>query len=64
MGRLGVGVLLVAGILRAARRFPGGRPREGKGRCFSEEAQKSFADAATLQNNNAFDVAVEEWESS
>ncbi len=28
----------------------------------SEEAKKSFADAATLQNNNAFDVAIEEWE--
>ena len=28
----------------------------------SEEAKKSFADAATFQNNNAFDVAIEEWE--
>src|SRR4051812_16173828 len=28
----------------------------------SEEAKKSFADAANLQNNNAFDVAIEEWE--
>src|SRR6185436_1320788 len=28
----------------------------------SEEAKKSFADAATLQNNNAFELAVEEWE--
>src|SRR5258706_1475506 len=28
----------------------------------SEEAKKSFADAANLQNNNAFDVAIEEWD--
>ena len=26
----------------------------------SEEAKKTFADAATLQNNNEFEVAVEE----
>ena len=59
----GVGVLLVAGISAGPLAVSQVVAQEKeKAAVSSEEAKKSFADAATLQNNNAFDVAVEEWE--
>src|SRR6185295_9082994 len=59
----GVGVLLVAGISAGPLAVSQAVAQEKeKAAVSSEEAKKSFADAATLQNNNAFDVAVEEWE--
>src|SRR6478752_5459152 len=62
---LGLAMVLGAGLL--ANPFSVGKvtaqeAAKEKAATSSEEAKKSFADAATLQNNNAFDVAIEEWE--
>jgi TolA-binding protein len=62
---LGLAAVLGAGLLVAPFSVGNVAAQEAaqeKAAVSSEEAKKSFADAATLQNNNAFEVAVEEWE--
>ena len=63
---LGLGFALGAGLVAGPFAAPELAAQEKaapeKAATSSEEAKKAFADAATLQNNNAFDVAIEEWE--
>src|SRR5258707_617011 len=59
---LALAMLLLAGPNGGPLRVAPAVAQEKSPAVSSEEARKSFADAATLQNNNAYDVAVEEWE--